>query len=56
MLKVYVTEMPKKQSDCPFLSNGECGICHEKCVVKECCCLEPLVISVKDVEEDKDVQ
>lgn len=56
MLKVYVTEMPKKMSDCPFCLGGECGICHNPCTVEECCCLEQLVIKVADVEEKTDVQ
>lgn len=56
MLKIFVTEMPKTMSDCPFCQNGECGICHNDCVVEECCCLEQLVVHVKSVEDEKNVQ
>lgn len=55
-MKVYVTEMPTQQSDCPFCQYGECGICHNECIVEECCCLEQLVVITRNVEEVKDAE
>ena len=50
-MKVYVTEMPKQQSDCPFCQNGECGICHYECIVEKCCCLEEFKVVIVDIKE-----
>lgn len=55
-MKVYVTEMPKTMENCPFCRDGECGICHNPCMVEKCGCLKPLVVTVEDVEEKENVQ
>lgn len=33
MVRVYVTEMPKEEKECPFYmdTNKKCNICKDKC-------------------------
>lgn len=56
MIQVYVTEIPKEETECPFygISNKKCRITGNKCSVKENGNCEHLLNMKFDFFEEED--
>ena len=37
MIQIYVTDMPKEETECPFFNpnNKKCNVCNDKCCLTE---------------------
>lgn len=49
-MKIYVDELPKSSTECPFQEDGICKVCGMSCHIDDCKCLVKFQVEIKTEE------